>query len=322
MIPTSPAECSDDTVGGLPALECEGIDPETYQVTLNGSWNPAGLPPEFLPALQIGSVSPGDYDPAPPGTGVLTTVVSYAPVLQPIVGAPTPNDVPGDFVALGDSGTFAGVTLTLLYVLQIVVPGSPFWLRWVVTDENGCTTTVYAYFDQGLPEDDLSAVHAYLIVQGAVYEVTIPAAAVTTEPGPPMEPLVLEGIVPVCPAPQQGVAVIPACGPMPVEVIEGTAPEMASVALGGLAGSAGQIQTITIPAGARVVVLNHATNTPSAESDTLLAMDNGNGVTLYPGNGPLVLEAPSGRVFPELQVKFQVSAGASADRYVNWSAWG
>lgn len=219
MIPTRPADCNR---AGIPTQDCPVIEPTTYTAPIIGQWNnpDAGLPPELFPALVVGAPL-GAIDPPLPGGGTVQGEVGFAPILQPLTGPPTPDDVPATWAILGpleDTG-FVGFILPLMFVSNIAPPGVPFWLRLRYVDELGCESFTYVYVASGAQEEP-SEIVVYALADDELYELTILPPEEPLEPGPATDPLDVV-ITPICPPPAQFVPVGPACGQVGVPVALG-----------------------------------------------------------------------------------------------------
>lgn len=216
MIPTRPADCDR---AGIPTIDCPPIPEITYTIPAFGQWNAEieGIPPEFVPFLVVGAPIT-EITPPLPGGGTLQQEIGYAPVLNPIVGPPTPEDVPGSWAILAplsETG-YVGLLLPLIYVSQIAPPGSPFWLRARYVDEDGCETLAYFYVASGV-EAEPSEVVVYALVNDELYELTILPPEEPDQPGPATD--VIEVLAtPTCPDSGRYVPVGPACGEAAVPV--------------------------------------------------------------------------------------------------------
>lgn len=224
MIPTKPSDCTP----AIPTEACPPIDPVLYTVTLGGGWNAAGapVPPDFGPFLAITSgLGGGSIDPAPPTPGTFDTQMGLALPLEPIVGVPTINDVPGTFQTTSQQAgaDFAGLLIPLYVIPLIIAAGQPLWLRQDYIDADGGQTTAYVFFPDGLQAEPTD-LQIYVILDPANGDPTAVEINVVAPAGPdpeaagPLIDLTSLEVTPVYPEPAQYVPVGPsACGtPIPV----------------------------------------------------------------------------------------------------------
>lgn len=348
MIPTRPADCDQ---AGIPTIDCPPIPEITYTIPAVGQWNPEieGLPPEFYPCLFVGAPL-SEITPPLPGSGTLLQEIGYAPVLNPIVGPPTPEDVPATWAILAplEPAGLVGLLLPLIYTSMIAPPGQPFWLRVRYVDENGCETLAYFYVPTGL-QDEPSEVQVYALVNDELYELTILPPEEPDQPGPATD--VLEVLAtPTCPDTGRYVPVGPACGaesiPVgvdgPVEVINpqneggnvplavggsgpnGSVPSslvqrfLGATEYGDSVAPAGPPVTIAIPAGWTRIVLQGA---GSPDGTVRLLADGIEYRTVVPGapypaghRPPIIIDAPAGFAMPAAELNIS-NDGVADDVY-------
>lgn len=310
-------------VGGLPAVVCPAIEPDTYSVELAGGWNTLAAQ-EFLPMpFLVLAASVEAITPAPPLP--LLSAVDLSIPMTPIVGVPTSGQVPTEYqwqeaTPLADN-PYIGLMMPLEYIPPAISPGEGAWLRFRQVDGNGCTSAVIAFIE-AFPGSDADEVTIHVSQDNGVSFVTL-----TIEPAPapneegPQITYTVEDLVPTCPAPQKAVAVAPACG-FPVQVtefnLEGSMPVVVNGSvtsdiapgtneLGAGAGreilTTGQSATITSPPAYVLIFSVTGADVPEL-LETFLRIGEAPGAQfgarVSAADGVVVLTAPPGMKFPAL----------------------
>lgn len=212
------AECS-ATFGGLPALSCPPLPPLRFSGLLAGEWNPEGSDP--MPIFRIGIAAAdisGGYVPEEWSMAWAFSVVIGEPPL-----IPTEDDIPqgGAWQTMSEgqvNPTLIGVDGLEPSMWAEIFGNAAIWLRFRLTNlVTGCEFDLLFYFPAAIPLTATEDVAVTVFDGGHLFSLTVPAAPADDEAGEPVQQGIV--MVPTCPAPQRALAVLPACGAMPVEVV-------------------------------------------------------------------------------------------------------
>lgn len=204
-----------DTIGGLPALACPAVEPSHLNAQFSAQWNGEMAPEEARPVLAFGVLFSAVSGFALPADVMTWEYAPALPGVPPVI--PTEDDIPWVWtqLATGDDPEFFGFMVPLEAVGTVFL-ATPSWFRFIATDARGCTSTLLVYFPEGLPDTSDVDLPVVVFVQGQQFDLVVPA----TPDGDEGEPVYTSvDWVTECPAPQQAVAVLPACGAMPVDVV-------------------------------------------------------------------------------------------------------
>lgn len=317
---SSPAcAATDDTSASLVA--CPPVVPTLYDFELAATFDPdfEGIGPTYL----ISTVAPLVPE---PGSLVLTLGVSLpeSPAALPI----TMDDVPGTFsvvsVQPADPASPVAVILPLAFMPPSFTDG-PFWLRAEIADDQGCVTTAYAYFPEGLSAEPTGPTPAYVSINGTDGDGSEDQFIAWEIPddGDPTGSVEFTDVSGVCPPPIQSMAVAPGCD-FPVQVTEMppievefpvTPPVSLTVDSAQVCSAAGttEVEAGALPAGAVLVQVVHTGSAALAgNSGRIFTLPDGSeGLEFFASDGALEFAAPAGFVFPAVNVAVSTDGGAS-----------